>query len=392
MSYSVLSRTTKLGIAAESSTADYAAPTFTVTFERPGTRYQSAIVQLYDRTVRGTDTDTQAIAQGPYWSDWSISTLGYADWAGWLFRAMVGPDQFTAGTVTTFAGPSVIAAKAISLDAAPPSNSVLMLGTGSSQEYAQCGTPTGSGPYLVPITMPSAGLRFAHPAGDSAQSQASHLFQQDRTYSTVWPTYSLTSDDGVDQLGWPGCTLGRLRFRLRDTGLLALTSSWNGWPPVAASTFSEDQGTAQPPAGWAWSVVTAGGPSTRGKALDLTLNRPLQITPTLCGQQAPYCIGPGPMRASGSYSAIYDTPSDLNLYREAIQQPAVWSVTQPVLQGGCSIAITLSLSGWTAGTVSLDDSYIEAAYSLTGITNTMDSAQGGVSSVELLNFWPAAYA
>src|ERR1035441_3971290 len=50
------------------------------------------IAQLYDRTVRGTDADTQDIQQGPAWSDWTIATQAYPDWAGWLFRAMIGPD------------------------------------------------------------------------------------------------------------------------------------------------------------------------------------------------------------------------------------------------------------------------------------------------------------
>ena len=94
MTYSVLSATAKLGIAAEATASNYVVPSFTVPFSS-GTRYRSVITQLYDRTARATDTDTVDIQQGPYWSDWTVVTEAYPDWAGWLYRAMIGPDQYT---------------------------------------------------------------------------------------------------------------------------------------------------------------------------------------------------------------------------------------------------------------------------------------------------------
>lgn len=389
MTYSVLSATAKLGAASESSTAVYEVPSFTVPFSS-GTRYRSTIVQLVDRTQRARDADTQDIQQGPYWSDWTVTTQAYPDWFGWLARAMVGTDQFTAGTVTTFAQASQPGAQAVYLDAAPPAGSVLMLGS-ENVEYAQAGTPSGQGPYLVPIATPSTGLLYAHPVGDGAQSQATHLFEQDRTNSTTWPTLSLTTDDGVDQLGWPGCTLSRMRLQIAASGYAKLASDWSGFPPEAVATFAEAESDAQPLAGWSWGITTAGGTSTRGVSLDLALTRPLGITPACNGYQGPLGIFPGPMRASGSYKAIYDTAADLQLYRAAIQEPAIWTLGQPVLQGGSSIAVTLSLSGWTAGAVSLEEEYITAQYKMSGIANATDSPNYGVSSVVLQSWWQQSY-
>jgi hypothetical protein len=390
VTYSVLSATAKLGIAAESSTADYTTPVFTVPFSS-GTRFRDMITQLHDNSIRARDTDEQDIQQGHYYSDWTLSTWAYPDWAGWLCRAMVGTDQFTAGTVTTFAQAANPGATSVTLAAAPPAGSVLQIGTGSTLEYAQAGTPTGTGPYLVPVASPSYGLRYAHPAGDAARSQARHLFQQDRTIATAWPSYSLTTDDGVDVLGWPGCTLGRLRLQVTKDGYARLGSDWNGWPPVTAATFTEAQTSAQPSGGWEWAITTAGGTSTRGISLDLSLTRTLDVVMTCDGSQAPYVIGTGPMRVNGSYKAIYDTPQDLNLYREAIQEPAVWTLTQPLLQGGSSIAVTLSLSGWTQGAVSLEEEYVTADYRLSGIANLADSPGYGVASVTVANFVNSAY-
>jgi hypothetical protein len=387
VTYSVLSATAKLGIGAEEADSDYTAPVFTVPFAR-GTRYRSDITQLTDRTLRGTDTDTQDIQQGPCSSLWTVCTQGYADWAGWLLRAMIGPDQCAPGVVTAFASEPAAGATSVSLEAAPPSGSLLMLGTGSALEYARCGTPAGTGPYAVPLTTP---LQYAHSSGDPAQSQAAHLFTQDRTYATVWPSYSLTTDDGIDQLGWPGCILGSMRMRISPAGYLSFDASYSGFPPAATSTFTEDQSPAQPLAGWGWQITTAGGPSTRGTSLDLSLTRALQVTPACCGQQAPLGIFPGPMRASGKYGAIYDTPADLNLYREAIQEPAVWSFTQPDLSGGALLDLTMSLSGWTQGDVSLQGEYVAASYALAGIANAADSPEMGVSQALLMNFWQQGY-
>jgi hypothetical protein len=387
---SVLSATAKLGIAAEATPAGYTVPSFTVPFG-PGTRFSDHIIQLHDNTVRARDTDEQDIAQGPYWSDWTVTSEAYPDWAGWLFRAMVGPDQFTAGTVTTFASAAAAGAHAVSLAAAPPAGAVLQLGAGAATEYVQAGTPAGAGPYLVPVTSPAAGLRYAHASGDPAQSQAAHVFQQNRPPGSGWPSYSLTTDDGVEQLGWPYCILGRVRLQVDADGYARLVSDWNGRPPAAVAAFTEAQSSAQPAAGWSWGITTAGGASTRGVALDLALTRDLQVTPTLSAYQGPLGIFAGPMRASGQYKALFDTTADLNLYRQAIQQPAVWTLTQPPLQGGASIQVTLNLSGWTQGAVVLEETYVTAAYQLSGIANTADSPAYGVASVTVTNFVQAAY-
>lgn len=388
-----LARTAKLGIAAEATPANWQAPSFTVPFER-GTRFRDHIIQLHDTTMRASDVvDDQDLQQGPYWTDWTVATLGYADWAGWLFRAMIGPDQYTPGTATTFTASTQPGARVVSLAAAPPAGSVLQLGAGSTLEYAQAGTPAGTGPYTVPISVPATGLRYAHAAGAAVVSQASHVFQQNRVVGQPWPSYSLTTDDGTETLGWPGCILGQVGIKVSAEDRVSLTSTWAGFPPVSEATFTEAETTTQPPSGWGWQVTTAGGASTRGISLDLSLTRYLDIHPCLNGQQAPLLIATGPMKTTGTYKAIFDTTADLNLYRQALKQPAVWTFAQPVASGGASIQVTLTRSGWTDGEVSLQDpsGYVTAGFRLAGIANTTDSPASGVAQVTLRNFVQAAY-
>ena len=171
---------------------------------------------------------------------------------------------------------------------------------------------------------------------------------------------------GWTSSGGPAAPSAASASRSPRSGYAKLASDWKGFPPAAVATFAEDQSAAQPFAGWSWAITTAGGASTRGVSLDLALTRVLQVNPACNGYQNPLGIFPGPMRASGSYKAIFDTAADLNLYRQAIQEPAVWTLSQPVLQGGASIAVTLSLSGWTQGAVSLEEQYVTATTSCRG--------------------------
>jgi hypothetical protein len=386
-----LSRTARLGIAAETTDATWTAPAFTIPFEQ-GTRFRDQIIQLHDTTIRASDVvEDQDLQQGPRWTEWTLNTLGYADWAGWLLRAMVGPDQYTPGVVTTFAASSNPGATSVSLAAAPPSGSVLQLGAGATQEYAQAGTPTGTGPYTVPITAPSTGLRYAHAAGEAAQSQAVHLFQQHRPVGPLPPSYSLTTDDGVETLGWPGCILGALTIRVAADDRVSFATTWNGYPPVAEAQFTEAESSVQAPSGWGWQITTAGGTSTRGLTLDLTLGRgPLDVV-RCAGQQAPLVIVPGPLKTTANYRALFDTAADLNLYRQALQQPAVWTFGQPLGLGGSVIQVTLTRSGWTDGVVSLNEPYVTAGFKLAGVANTTDSPASGVAQVRLANFWQQSY-
>lgn len=386
-----LSRTARLGIAAETTDATWTAPTFTIPFEQ-GTRFRDQIIQLHDTTIRASDVvEDQDLQQGQYWSEWTLNTLGYADWAGWLLRAMVGPDQYTPGVVTTLAASSTPGAASVSLAAAPPSGAVLQFGAGTTLEYAQAGTVTGTGPYTVPLTAPATGLRYTHTAGEAAQSQAVHLFQQNRPVGPLPPSYSLTTDDGVETLGWPGCILGALTIRVTADDRVSFATTWNGYPPTAEATFTENESTVQAPSGWGWQITTAGGTSTRGLTLDLTLARgPLDVV-RCAGQQTPLVIVPGPLKTTAAYRALFDTAADLNLYRQALQQPAVWTFAQPLGLSGSAITVTLTRSGWTDGEVSLNEPYVTAGFKLAGVANTTDSPHSGVTQVRLANFWQQSY-
>ena len=140
--------------------------------------------------------------------------------------------------------------------------------------------------------------------------------------------------------------------------------------------------------GWQWAMTNAGAASTRGISMDLTLKRATEALHLSNGQQTPREIFAGPMEAEGSYKAVFENMTDLNLYQQYTQSPTVSTLTQPLPFGGSVLTLTMSQSGFYKGARDLSGSYAAATFSLAGISNTTD---GGTMQASLKNFVQTAY-
>jgi hypothetical protein len=384
-----LSRLTKLGLAKEGTQYTYATPTVSVPFTTA--KFIDMITPLRDESIRANDAVLQLLQQGPASTTWDLETNGYADLIGHWFRAMIGPDTLSAGVTTTLAANCAAGAATLSLTAAVPANSVLQVSdaTGVNLEWVKVSTVTGSGPYTATVTIPTAGTKYAHTAaGGAVLSQSTHSFRQNRTFSTTWPTYSFTSDDGTDQLGWAGCVASELALKIDPKGFVTCSPKFMGFPSAAESTFAYAASAAQAVVGWAWTVTNAAASSTRGLTMDFTFKRATEIVQASTGGQAPREIFPGALEIDGTYKAVFENDQDINLYKNYVQLPTVHTLSQPVTSGGAVLAITMSQSGYTTGEVDLGSAYVQLSQSLSGIANTVD---GGVTSVSLQNFVNQAY-
>lgn len=379
-----LSRLTKLGGAKETTQWTYLAPTFSIPFTTAS--WEDVIGQLRDESMRATDTVLQGIQQGVCNSTWDMELNGYADVTGNWLRAIIGPDTVTAGTSTTLSASTSAGATSISVAASITSGSTIRIGTGATTEYAVTGTPSGSGPYTIPVASPSAGLKYAHTSTSAVVSQSVHTFAQNRTFTTAWPTYSFTTDDGADQLGWPGCVCSELGIKVDPKGFVTMAPKWMGFPSASQSTFAYAASNAQPVVGWAWTCTNAGAASTRGLTMDLTLKRATEAIFSSDGTQSPREVFPGALETDGTYKAIFENSLDINLYIQASQQPTVHTLTQPLASGGASLALTMSQSGYTSAKRDVGQPYVQASYGVSGITNSTDATAGGVVSAVLSNF------
>lgn len=384
-----LSRLTKLGLVKEAVPYTWLAPAFSVAWKTA--KFTDAIVPLRDESVRANDSVVQGLNQGPWTTAWELECDGYADLAGHMFRAIIGPDTVTPGVSTTLASNCAAGATTLSLTASVAANSIIQISdtAGANLEWVQLSTVTGSGPYTATVTTPASGTKYAHTAaGGAVLSQSTHVFTQNRTFSTVWPTYSFTTDDGQDQLGWPGQVMSELAVKIDPKGFITFGPKYMGFPSITEATFAYAASAVQPIVGWGWTVVNGGASSTRGVTMDFTFKRAVEAIQSSDGTQAPREIFPGALELDGAYKAVYDSATDMSQFKQYLQSPTVHTLTQPVTSGGAKLIITMSKSGYTTGEVDTSTLYVSLAQAATGIANTTDA---GVGQVSLSNFTATAY-
>jgi hypothetical protein len=385
-----LSRLAKLGIIKEPTQYTYTPPGTAIAFTKGA--FEDVYVPLKDESIRTNDSVLQGLYQGPGDATWDIETLLYPDLVGHFLRAVIGPDTVVAGVSTTLSTSSTIGATSIQSAVSIPALSVIQItdAGGLNQEYAVTGTPTGTGPYTLPITTPAGGLKFAHTAPTcTIVAQSQHTFAQNRTFSTVWPTYSITVNEGASIRGFPGCVASELQLKIDPKGIVTVNVKYMGFPSAIVSDFSPSYSNVIPLLGWQWTMTNAGASSTRGLTLDLTVKRQTESVHSSDGIQAPREIFPGALEIDGAYKAIFENETDLGLYLNYSQQPTVATLNQPLASGGASLAITMSKSGYHKGMIDLHGTaYVQASFDFSGIYNATDV---GITSMVLKNFTASAY-
>lgn len=384
-----------VGIAKEVTHGTYAVPTFFI----PCTKIdaEDVFVELRDESYRNNDTMLQGLYQGPGDSTFSIDVMAYPDAIPYLLRGIIGPDTVTVtGVSTTLASNASAGATSLSLTASVPNNSIIRIQDtgGTNTEYVQVGTVTGAGPYTAPVTTPTTGTLYAHTAvGGSVVSQSTHTFKQNPT--AAQSSWSLTKYDvatnalGTAVRGFPGCKIAECAIKIDPKAVMTFSVKYTGWlsseqTPNPTPTFS----STIPGLGWEWTMTNAGGSSTRGLTYDLTIKRPADAIHASTGTQQPREVFQGVLDADGTYKAIFENDTDLNLYLNYTQLPATATITQPVTSGGSVITLTTSKSGWFKGKVDLSTVYVSADFSLSGIYNSTD---GGAIQATVTNFVSTAY-
>lgn len=378
-----LSRLAFLGMAKESVANTYLAPTFSVPFNKAA--YETIYMPLRDESIRGNDSVLQGLYQGPAESTWDVEFHAYTDLVGNFLR-VIGPDTVTAATSTTLSSPYTAGGNSLSTTASIPSGSTIKIDTGNLVEYATTGTPSGVGPYTIPIVTPATGLTQNHAGGVTVTTTTTHTFAQSTTSRP--PTWSISVYDNVDYRGWPGCKISDLGIKIDPKGIITFNPKFVGFPEQSVSSFVPSYTTVQPELGWGWTMTNAGGSSTRGLTLDLTFKRATEAIHASNGVQAPREVFDGALELDGSYKAIYENTTDYGLFLNYTQTPTTATMTKAIAFGGESLAITMSQSGWSKGVRALDQTYVQASFDISAIQNATDA---GIAKVVLKNFTTTQY-
>ncbi|KIF00855.1 hypothetical protein PL81_38735 [Streptomyces sp. RSD-27] len=381
----LLSRLGWIGIAKETTQGTFVAPTFYLPVTKSD--FNIEYTQLKDVSYRANDTNLQGLYQGVGETSASLELSAYPDALGYFLR-MIGPDTVTAGVSTTLSSSSIAGATSISTAATIPAGSTIRIDTAGNTEYAITGTPSGSGPYTIPITTPATGLTLPHSSSVAVVSQTTHTFKQ--STSVAKPTYSLVDNNTFESWGYPGCMLSEVGLKIDPKGVATLDAKLTGWigsvqTGLAAPTFTN----VQPMLGWQWAMTNAGASSTRGLSYDLTLKRATDAIHASNGSQQPREVFSGVLDADIKYKAIYESDTDYNLYLQALQsQPTSAVLTQPITAGGTSLTLTTTTPGWSKGGYDKGGVYVTADFEINGIYNSTDA---GAIQVVLKNWVSAAY-
>jgi hypothetical protein len=392
-----LSRLTKLGLGKESTQGTYVVPTVSVPWDTA--EYEDATSPLRDESVRANDVVLQGLAQGVYQADWALTTNAYPDFIGHWFVAMGMFDTVSGGASTTLTTNASANATTFTLTSAVgvSTGSVLKIAdtAGANTEYVTVGSLAGP---VVTIGIGGGtggnSLLYSHvAAGGSVVAQYTHTFKQLRTFSTVWPSYSLTTNDGVEQRGWAGNVASELAIKIDPKGLIKVSPKFTGWQSATQADFSYAAVSPNPLPGWGWTVTNGGGSSTRGLTMDLTLKRATEAIHASSGTRGPREVFAGALEVDGTYKAIFESITDINLFRTYIQQPTVHTLTQPVVQfGGSTLVLTMSVSGYVTAKVSTSGPYQMLDTTMAGVANTTDgNTSVGVVSATLTNYSSTAF-
>lgn len=385
----LLGRLAYVGLAKETTQGTWVTPSYFLACTKLdfGINYD----QLQDLSYRNNDSNLQGLYQGAGDSEVDLEFNGYPDALGYVLR-IIGPDTVTPGVSTTLSASTIAGATSISVAASIPVGSTIMIDTGTKTEYATTGTPTGAGPYTIPIATPTTGLTFAHNSAVAVVSQTTHTFKQSATVAK--PTYSLTQSNVLEAWGYQGCMLSDVTLKVDPKGIVTCGAKYTGWiPSIQAGPFTPAFSQPAPLLGWQFAMTNAGASSTRGLSYDLTLKRPIEAIHASNGTQQPREVFSGVLDADITYKAIYESDTDYNLYLQALQNnPTSMSLVQPVGAGvdaaGSALTITTTQGGWSKGKPDVSSTYVQADFEVNGIYNATDS--GSVQAV-LKNFVSTAF-
>lgn len=383
-----LGRGAYVGIAKEVTQGTWLTPSYYMPVNTPD--FEVVYDQLQDTSYRANDSNLQGLYQGTGESAVDLQFNAYPDSIGYALR-IIGPDTVSAGISTTLSSTTVAGATSISTPVSIPLGSTVQVGVGVTAETFISGTPTGSGPYVIPVATPATGgLTFGHTSGVAVATATTHTFKQNAAIAK--PTWSITEFNGVNPYGYAGCMLTDVSVKVDPKAIATIEAKYIGWIPTiqsATPTFSEPP----PLLGWEFAMTNGGASSTRGLNYQLDLKRAGEAIHASNGSQQPREVFTGVLDADITYKAIYENELDYNLYLNAMQNnPTSMTLTQPVgagvNAGGASLTLTTTTPGWSKGKPDVSGLYVVADFTVNGIYNATDT--GSIQAV-LKNFVTAAY-
>lgn len=386
----LLARLQYVGLGKEGTYGTYTAAVRSIPVTGP--KPEDIVAPLRDESIRGNDVVVQGIYGGP-----AMSNFGYTipqifpDILGDHLRAIVGPDTLVAGVSTTLSANTSIGATSITTALTIPLGSTVSIGTGATQEFFTSGTPTGAGPFTIPVTAGTGAggnsLALAHLSAVAVVSAARHTFAQDQR-ATAIPGYSLTQFNKIESRGYAGSILSDFGLKIDPKGNVSGDAKWMGFPSATQSNVAAAFAAIQPFLGWQWGLTIGGVASTRGLSGDYGFKRATEAINSSDGTQGPREVFPGALELDFKLKAIFENNTDFLQFLGYTSVPIVSTLTQPLAFGGSVLTLTSTGQKFVKFAPDFGGAYLTADIDSTAAMNTTDN---GLASISLTNFVNTAY-
>ena len=237
-----------------------------------------------------------------------------------------------------------------------------------------------------PAFVDAIGWALAGVLGDHAVTGASapytHTFALLNSGSMQPPSYTVTVDDPVGALAYPGCRWSAFTLTANADGLLAWSGSLVGLP-AASGSVPPTPSMVPPMPGWSGVISLGGTVESRVLDLSMTITRQLTSKRNTTGQQSANNVQAGALTVNGTATVLIhnDTYRQDLVNGTALAIDATWSQGS----GAGSQQITLHSSSCVldAASRAYNGEWVEVALAWTADANTTDAgASGGRSPIK----------
>lgn len=277
---------TEIGLALESTKGTLVSePTYMFPIKSP--KYKPDLMFIPDETLQGSMVGIYDEVEGMRYDSHGWDAPPYLDSFPVLVCAELGSadNKTAAATSTTLAAAATAGATTVSLTATAAAGSIIVLGTGITQETHLTTGVSGSGPYIVTLQFP---LLFNQSNGSTVTGLTKHQFSLlNNANQGQPPSCSLWDYDGEQWRTMTACQLDELTIKGNATGLVDYTCTWFGNAAgLNATPPTTSYGTIPTPPPWTAQILLGG--STVATVVDWSFEfkRGVKPIPALTGSQA----------------------------------------------------------------------------------------------------------
>ncbi len=301
---------TEIGLAIETvKGTPEATPQYAFPVKSP--KYEIDLTEIPDDTLQGSMVKVYDLTPGLRYDKHGWSAYPLLDSFPLLIRGELGSadTMIVAPAATTLSAAVAPGAGSISVAATIPAGSYVVIGTGGSLETHITGTPTGAGPFTIPVTPP---IVYNQASGAAVTGLTQHQFSllNVGNAGNQPPSFTLWDYDGEQWRQMAACQMDELNLKGNATGLVEYTISLMGNPAstnVTAPTISYTDVTTPPP--WTFSANINGNILDTIVEWEIDLKRGTKPIPSLTGTQEYFEYFAGAIEATAKLTFVEQSGS-----------------------------------------------------------------------------------